>query len=136
MDRVEKILPASVTGPVAMIIGLTLAGNAMADAAPAAGQPQVVWVISLVTLLSTIVYSKRLKGVLGQLPLLLGALTGCVTALLVHVAAGLLAAQAQLGGGSGADAHRHCHHPGIHRAYVSIGHLCERSGAPQGQETL
>ncbi len=88
MDRVEKILPASVTGPVAMIIGLTLAGNAMADAAPAAGQPQVVWIISLVTLLSTIVYSKRLKGVLGQLPLLLGALTGCVTALLVHVLGG------------------------------------------------
>ena len=34
---VEKILPASITGPVAMIIGLTLAGNALTDAAPAAG---------------------------------------------------------------------------------------------------
>ncbi|NLB38087.1 MAG: xanthine permease, partial [Clostridiales bacterium] len=51
MSRVENILPASVTGPVAMIIGLTLAGNAMSDAAPAAGQPQIVWIISLVTLL-------------------------------------------------------------------------------------
>lgn len=29
---VEKILPPSITGPVAMIIGLTLAGNALSDA--------------------------------------------------------------------------------------------------------
>ena len=88
MHRVEKILPASVTGPVAMIIGLTLAGNAMGDAAPAAGQSQVVWIISLVTLLSTIIYSKKLKGFLGQLPLLLGAATGCLTALLVLLIGG------------------------------------------------
>ena len=31
---VEKILPPTITGPVAMIIGLTLAGNALTDAAP------------------------------------------------------------------------------------------------------
>ena len=30
----RKILPASVTGPVAMVIGLTLAGKALTDAAP------------------------------------------------------------------------------------------------------
>ena len=84
MRIVEKILPASVTGPVAMIIGLTLAGNAMKDAAPAAGQSQMVWIVSLVTLLSTVIYSRKLKGFLGQLPLLLGALTGtAVAALLV-----------------------------------------------------
>jgi uracil permease len=83
MRIVEKILPASVTGPVAMIIGLTLAGNAMKDAAPQAGQPQLVWIISLVTLLSTVIYSRKLKGFLGQLPLLLGALTGCVAALVL-----------------------------------------------------
>lgn len=33
---VEKILPATITGPIAMIIGLTLAGNALSDAAPKA----------------------------------------------------------------------------------------------------
>ena len=33
---VERILPASITGPVAMIIGLTLASNALSDAAPKA----------------------------------------------------------------------------------------------------
>ena len=80
MNAVEKILPASVTGPVAMIIGLTLAGNAMMDAAPQVGQNQAVWIVSLVTLLSTVIYSRKLKGFLGQLPLLLGALTGCLTA--------------------------------------------------------
>ena len=56
---VERILPASITGPVAMIIGLTLAGNALSDAAPAAAEgvsgSSWVWVI-------------------------LGAITGCAAA--------------------------------------------------------
>jgi len=85
IKAVEKILPPTITGPVAMIIGLTLAGNALADAAPNANATGVfasnwVWVISLVTLLSTILYSRYLKGFLGQLPLLLGAATGCLAA--------------------------------------------------------
>ena len=81
---VEKILPASVTGPVAMIIGLTLAGNALSDAIPNVETATIesnLWiVVALVTLVSTILYSKYLKGFLGQLPLLLGALTGCLFA--------------------------------------------------------
>ncbi len=81
---VETILPASVTGSVAMIIGLTLAGNALSDAIPNVTEvsAQSIWwtVVSLVTLISTILYSKYLKGFLGQLPLLLGALTGCAVA--------------------------------------------------------
>ena len=89
---VERILPASITGPVAMIIGLTLAGNALSDAAPQAVEgvsgSSWVWVISLITLLSTILFSRYLKGVLGQLPLLLGALTGCVAAALLFLIGG------------------------------------------------
>lgn len=92
---VETVLPPAVTGSVAMIIGLTLAGNALGDAIPAkavneAGAAVVTaqnswWiVVSLVTLLSTIFYSKYLKGFLGQLPLLLGALTGCVFAAVAY----------------------------------------------------
>ncbi|MDD2428463.1 MAG: solute carrier family 23 protein [Eubacteriales bacterium] len=88
MDKVEKILPPTVTGPIAMIIGLTLAANAMKDAAPQAGQPQVVWIVSLITLLSTVIYSRKLKGFLGQLPLLLGAATGCLTALVLYLIGG------------------------------------------------
>ena len=68
---VEKILPASITGPVAMIIGLTLAGNALSDAAPAAGVTGALanwtWVVALVTLISTILFSRYLKGFLGQI---------------------------------------------------------------------
>ncbi len=85
---VETVLPASITGPVAMIIGLTLAGNALSDAIPNTTEvtAQSSWwvVVALVTLLSTIVYSKYLKGFLGQLPLLLGALTGCLFAAIAY----------------------------------------------------
>lgn len=92
---IERILPASITGPIAMIIGITLAGNALSDAIPAraldaAGNAIVssadTWwiIVGLVTLLSTVLYSRYLKGLLGQLPLLLGALTGCAVAGLVY----------------------------------------------------
>lgn len=87
-NAVEKILPPSITGPVAMIIGLTLAGNALSDAIPnvqTATADSNWWVVvALVTLFSTMIYSKYLKGFLGQLPLLLGALTGCAVAGLVY----------------------------------------------------
>ncbi len=87
---VETILPASITGPVAMIIGLTLAGNALSDAIPAAAEMSaetVAWtVVALVTLLSTILYARYLKGFLGQLPLLLGVLTGSIVAGILYAA--------------------------------------------------
>lgn len=85
---VEKILPASITGPVAMIIGLTLAANALSDAyAPSAtytGDRGLVWVVSLATLLSTVLFARYLKGFLAQLPLLLGAIVGCLTAAIIY----------------------------------------------------
>lgn len=77
-DAVEKILPASITGPVSMVIGLTLAGNALSDAISPDSAPWCI--IALITLISTMVYTRYLKGLLGQLPLLLGALTGCAVA--------------------------------------------------------
>ena len=88
-NAVEKVLPATITGSIAMIIGLTLAGNALGDAAPQAVAEGAaatvfnsgwVWAVSLVTLLSTVFFSKYLKGFLGQLPLLLGAGVGCLFA--------------------------------------------------------
>ncbi|MDD4797036.1 MAG: solute carrier family 23 protein, partial [Eubacteriales bacterium] len=83
-DSIEKILPPTVTGSIAMIIGLTLAGNALSDAAPKVVEGVMgsnwVWGVSLATLLSTILFSRYLKGFLGQLPLLLGAAVGCVFA--------------------------------------------------------
>jgi len=75
---VEKFLPASITGPISMVIGLTLAGNALSDAV---APDNTAWcLVALITLVSTMIYSRYLKGLLGQLPLLLGALTGCAVA--------------------------------------------------------
>ncbi len=90
-ETVEKILPPSITGPISMIIGLTLAGNALGDAIGTGdGSPlSNAWlVVSMVTLLSTIFYSKYLKGFLGQIPLLLGAATGSIAAALFYFIGG------------------------------------------------
>jgi len=84
---VEKVLPPAVTGPVAMIIGLSLAAGAIGDASPNGGS-NWVWVVSLSTLLSTIIFSRYLKGFLGQLPLLMGAAIGCLVALGVNLFGG------------------------------------------------
>jgi len=99
-DSIEKILPASITGSIAMVIGLTLAGVALTDAASVNGAINVpeaqsataanlAWVVSLVTLLSTILFSVYLKGFLGQLPLLLGPILGCITAYIIQLTTGI-----------------------------------------------
>lgn len=92
-SSIEKVLPSTVTGPVAIIIGLTLAAGALGDAAPAAGATDItgsgwVWVISLVTLLSTILFSVYSKGLWGQLPLLLGPVVGCIVAAIIYFVTG------------------------------------------------
>lgn len=91
-DVIDKVLPASITGPIAMVIGLTLAGNAMADAAPAVAGPGFVenlpWIVALVTLISTILFSVYLKGFLSQLPLFLGMIVGVITAGILTAATG------------------------------------------------
>lgn len=94
-ESIEKILPASITGPIAMVIGLTLAGVALTDAASTGGiennqlASNMAWVVSLVTMLATILLSVYLKGVLGQLPLLLGPIIGCITAGLIQLITGI-----------------------------------------------
>ena len=99
-DSIEKILPASITGPIAMVIGLTLAATALTDAQSFSGAISVLenqtalatnmaWIVSLVTMLSTILFSVHLKGFLGQLPLLLGPILGCLTALVIYWITGI-----------------------------------------------
>ena len=99
-NAIEKVLPATITGPVAIIIGLTLAGNAITDACSLASAGAVLenqislatnlaWVVSLVTLLSTIIFSVYLKGVWGQLPILFGPILGCMVALIIKLATGI-----------------------------------------------
>ena len=91
-EKIEKFLPASITGSISMIIGLTLAANAMGDflgydsisQAPLTENLNAWLVVGLVTLISTCVYTRYLKGLLGQLPLLLGVATGCLAAALIY----------------------------------------------------
>lgn len=93
---IEKILPATVTGSVAIIIGLSLAGNAMSNAVAipdgaenAALAQNMAWLIALITLISTVLYSVYLKGKLSQLPILFGLLTGYIAALIIDQITGL-----------------------------------------------
>lgn len=96
-DSIEKVLPATVTGPIAMVIGLTLAATALSDAAQAPAVAEttqalasnLAWTISLVTLLSTILFSVYLKGFWSQLPLLFGPLVGCAVAFVVAKTTGI-----------------------------------------------
>jgi uracil permease len=91
-ERLDKILPPEVTGSVAIVIGIALAYVALQQASgtvvltTADGAPFSAgswWVVALVTLLSTILFSVYLRGrgFIGMLPVLLGAIVGYVTAL-------------------------------------------------------
>lgn len=94
---IEKVLPPTVTGSIAIIIGLSLASNAMNNAAAypevAAGQTvlagSLAWIVALVTLISTILYSVYLKGKLSQLPILFGLFTGYIVAAIFGAVTGI-----------------------------------------------
>lgn len=73
-DKMDAILPPEVTGPVAIIIGLSLAGSAMGEAAQN-------WPIALVTLGVTIAASIFLRGFAAQLPVLIGIGAGYLASL-------------------------------------------------------
>lgn len=95
---IDKVLPATVTGSIAIIIGLSLAANAMGNASAipqgiAEGSKVVAasyaWIIAIITLFSTILYSVYLKGKLSQLPILFGLLTGYAAAVIIGLATGI-----------------------------------------------
>lgn len=98
MDAVEKVLPPAVTGSIAIVIGLSLAGTALNNVNDVTGIVGVTldnadaastynWIIALVTLISTILFSVYLKkGTWGQIPILLGLGLGYVTALIIGLA--------------------------------------------------
>jgi uracil permease len=71
----DKVLPPVITGSVAIVIGIALAGVAL-DMASAN------WVIAFVTLVVTIAFSVYLqgKGLVGMLPILFGAIVGYIVA--------------------------------------------------------
>jgi uracil permease len=70
-DKIDKVLPPTITGSIAIIIGLSLAGSAMQNASEN-------WGIAMVTLLATMIFSVFLKGTWGQLSILFGIILGYV----------------------------------------------------------
>jgi len=72
-ESLDRILPPIVTGSVAIIIGIALSGTAI-------GMASGNWLIAGITLLATILFSHYLrgKGLLGMLPILLGAAVGYI----------------------------------------------------------
>ena len=70
-EALDKVLPPVITGSVAIVIGIALAGAALNMAG-------ANWGVALITLVVTIVFSVYLqgKGLIGMLPILLGAIVG------------------------------------------------------------
>ncbi|HAL61611.1 MAG TPA: xanthine permease [Chloroflexi bacterium] len=70
-EALDRVLPPIITGSVAVVIGIALAKAALDMA-------QANWGVALITLLATILFSVYLRGrgLLGMLPVLLGAGVG------------------------------------------------------------
>ena len=87
----DRILPPIITGSMAMVIGVALANAALGNAGNWAA-PEVAtstWTVAFITLIATILFSVYLqgKGLIGMLPILLGAIFGYIVAIpfgLVH----------------------------------------------------
>ncbi len=85
---IERVLPPTVTGSIAIVIGLSLAGVALRNASgwdlysgeANAAASDASWAVALITLLATVLLSVYLKGTLGQLPLLFGIIIGYISA--------------------------------------------------------
>lgn len=88
----DRILPPIITGSMAIVIGLALAGSAL-------NMASAHWLVALITLLGTVLFSVFLqnKGLLGMLPILLGAVFGyLVSAVFGIVDYGKIASEAWL----------------------------------------
>jgi uracil permease len=76
-EALDKVLPPIITGSVAIVIGIALAGAAL-------GMASGNWAVALITLVVTIAFSVYLqgKGLIGMLPILFGAIAGYLVALI------------------------------------------------------
>ncbi len=75
-EALDKVLPPVITGSVAIVIGIALAGAAL-------GSASQNWAVAFITLIVTIGFSVYLqgKGLLGMLPILFGAVVGYLVAI-------------------------------------------------------
>jgi uracil permease len=76
--RLDRVLPPSVTGSIAIVIGIALAKEALDMSTQG-------WGLALVTMLLTILFSVYLRGrgLIGMLPVLLAAVCGYVVAAII-----------------------------------------------------
>ncbi len=84
----DRVLPPIVTGSMAMVIGVALAGAALNNAGGMSigAAPEIAWkfwTVAFLTLIATILFSVYLqgRGLIGMLPILLGAIFGYVVAI-------------------------------------------------------
>ena len=85
VNWIEKLMPAAVIGPTVAIIGMSLAGNAVADLGTVrvtGGSPYVSLIIGLITLFSIMVFSVYGKKMMKLIPFVLGILVGYVVAVI------------------------------------------------------
>ena len=86
---IDKLMPPVVIGPTVAIIGLSLAGNAISDAATNGGSevtsPYVSLICALVTFFVVVLCSTYGKKMVKLIPFILGILAGYATALIFTV---------------------------------------------------
>jgi len=77
-EALDKVLPPVITGSVAIVIGIALAAVALSEAG-------ANWGVAFITLIVTIAFSVYLqgKGLIGMLPILLGAFVGWLVSALI-----------------------------------------------------
>ena len=75
-ESLDKVLPPVITGSMAVVIGIALAGAAL-------GMAGAHWGVAFITLIVTVAFSVYLqnRGLLGMLPILLGAIAGYLVAI-------------------------------------------------------
>ncbi len=87
-DKIDKVLPGHITGMIAMIIGLVLAGNVMGGILNV-GAEGVDWLsvlVAIVTFLTISVLTVVLrKGFVSQIPILIGVAVGVVLSYILWV---------------------------------------------------
>lgn len=86
VNWLHKILPPIVIGPVIMVIGLSLAGNAASNAMYKMIDGKQIYdvkyiIVALITLMTVILFNMYAKGFLNLIPILLGIVVGYISAL-------------------------------------------------------
>lgn len=86
-DRVKKVFPPIVTGPIIIVIGLILAPTAvdMAAGVNAGIDPKTSWTIAIITILAIAVTGIIAKGFFKMIPIIIGISVGYIAAIVMDI---------------------------------------------------